>query len=728
MVSLLYAVLDIVCLIILAFLGLQNEKYKNMGPKQRYIRFIITEVTIYCFIDMLWGIWAVLPFKNPKILFTITTLYFLITGFIATSWVRFVMFYIGRKSVIPKRLLLTICYYIPFIVEVVMLALNIKTESLFYITPEGEYFRSPTHYLYIVFDLQFVYYLAAIIISLLENFRQRKSNVNIRTAVHCFSLIPLIFIILQLFFPYMPLYATGLMLAVFDIFIFDVIDEREIASNRTLLMQQKQIFEKCNKILNQSNSVQKNIDSLLQLVLSYYNADRIFILELRDTDNAFFDCKYEFCKPGVTRKMKDMKDIRVNWFLPFFGFVQGKDFFAFDDLSVFGNNEETNKILTMFGVSSGIVAPIRFAGNARGFIGIDNPKVRDDDLTVLRTSIVFIYSELLRRFQIETEQKTNGAVLLALAAEYSSVYYIDVKTGLLRPYRYNSQIKRLYGDYYKDKITYKAAYEMWLQDLVADQSKEDMKPYGDIEFVCKKLKNRKNLKKQFVCTLNGHEEYFQTKWVKVEEDENSPTAFVLGVANVDDQVRSKELLHEQQKELEKKQEELVSVKEKAEDAERISQQDRLTELYNKISGQTLIQDYLKAKRDGEKFALIFIDIDKFKDFNDKFGHLVGDEILMEVGRTIKVNCRQNDIPIRFGGDEFVILLKNQVDEKPAMRKVEKIRKELETLSIGKEWNLTCSIGIYLGCTSNFDEAVERADDALYDVKDSGRNDVKVIAG
>lgn len=726
MVSLLYAVLDIVCLLILAFLGLQNEKFSNIGPKQRYLRFIITEVAVYCFIDMLWGIWAVLPIHIPAVLFIITTLYFLLTGFIATSWVRFVMFYIGRKSIINKNIFYTILYYVPFIVEVVMLLVNIKTKSLFYITPEGEYYRSSTHYLLIVFDLQFIYYLAAIIISLLENFKRRKSTVNIRVAVHCFSLIPLIFIILQLFFPYMPLYATGLMLAVFDIFIFDVIDEREIASNRILFMQQKQIFEKCNQILNQTNSVQRNIDSLLQLVLSYYNADRIFILEFREDDMTFFECKYEFCKPGISNKMKDVKNIPVSLFVPFFSFVKNKDIFVFDDLSVFGDDEKNKKVFADFGVESGIVAPIRFAGIARGFIGIDNPKVKDKDLTILRTVIVFIYSELLRRIQIETEQKTNGAVLLALAAEYSSVYYVDVKTGLLRPYRYNSQIKRLYGDFYKEKITYKAAYEMWLQDVIAEQSRDSMKPYGDVDFICKKLKNRKNIKKQFVCTLNGKEEYFQTKWVKVEEDENSPTAFVLGVANVDDQVRNKELLLEQQKELEKKQEELVSVKEKAEDAERISQIDRLTELYNKISGQTLIQEYLEQKREAEQFALIFIDIDKFKDFNDKFGHLVGDEILMEVGRTIKDNCRQNDIPIRFGGDEFVILLRNQVNETPAMRKVEKIRKELETLSIGKEWNLTCSIGIYIGSTNNFDEAVERADDALYDVKDSGRNNVKVI--
>lgn len=727
MVSELYPILDLICILILAFLGLQNERFSNIGLKQRYLRFLITEVTVFCCIDAAWGFFATHIIAPASVLFILTTLYFLFLGLIATSWVRFVVYYVDGNAYFLKNKFLFFLYYLPFIAEVLLLLINVKTGFLFFITPAGEYYRNPKHYVLILFDIQFLYYLTAAGYSIFQNFRKKKINQNIRTSVHFFSLIPLLFIFAQLFFPYMPFYATGLMLSVFDLFIFDVIDERELENNRTLLMQQRQVFEKCEQILSQSNSTQRNIEALMALILSYYNADRIFILEYKEDDKTFLQCKYEFCKPGVQMRMKDSDNLFASIFEPYIPFVKGKDCFYFNDISVFGlKNSDLITLLKEHDVTSGLVAPIRFTGTGVGFIGIDNPHVQDENFSLFRVILVFIYSELLRRRQLEAEQKTSGAVLLALAAEYSSVYFVDVKTGNLRPYRYNSQIKRLYGEFYKGTITYKAAYEMWLHDLIAEQDREAMKPYGDIEYICKKLKYRKNVKKQFLCTLNGKEEYFQTKWVKVDSDDEYPSAFVLGVANIDEQVRSKELLLEQKKELEKQQVELDSAKVKAEDAQRISQTDQLTDLYNKVSGQMLIGDYIALKPEDEKYALIFIDIDKFKDFNDKFGHLVGDEILMEVGKTIKAKCRQNDIPIRFGGDEFVILLKKQYDEIPALHKAEEIQKELETLSIGKEWSLTCSIGIYLTNTNSFDEAVEKADEALYDVKGSGRNDVKLI--
>lgn len=727
MVSELYPILDLICMIILAFLGLQNEKYSNIGNKQLYLRFLVTEVATFCLIDALWGFFATRQIAPPYVLFILTTMYFLLLGLIATSWPRFVIFYIDANNRVLTKPLFLILYYIPFLAEVVLLAINCKTGFLFYITPEGEYFRNPNHLVLIIFDIQFLYYFAAMGISISTTFKKKKVNQNIRISVHCFSLITLFFILVQLKYAYMPFYAVGLMLSVLDLFIFDVIDERDALANRAIMMQQKQVFDKCSEILNQSNNIQRNIDTLLALMLSYYNADRIFILQFKDDDRDYFKCDYEYCKPGVPMLMKDSARVPVSLFTPYFPYVKGKEFFTFDDLSVFaGESDLHREIFKAHGVHSGIAAPIRFAGTPVGFIGIDNPRTKEQDFHIFRIMLVFIYSELLRKFQIQAEQKTSGAVLLALAAEYSSVYYIDVKKQELRPYRYDSQIKRLYEDYYKNKITYKAAMEMYLKDLVIQDDQEILKPFTEVDYVCKKLKYRKNFKKQFRCTINGKEEYFQAKWVKVDNEDDNPTAFILGFANVDEQVRSKEMLLEQKKELEKQQEELVSVKVKAEDAERISQTDQLTDLYNKVSGQMLISEYISGKPEKEKYALIFIDIDKFKDFNDKFGHLVGDEILMEVGKTIKSKCRQNDIPIRFGGDEFVILLKKQNDEIPALRKVEAIRKELETLSVGKEWKLTCSIGIYLTTTNDFEEAVDKADEALYDVKGSGRNDVKLI--
>ncbi|EOD01662.1 diguanylate cyclase [Caldisalinibacter kiritimatiensis] len=138
-------------------------------------------------------------------------------------------------------------------------------------------------------------------------------------------------------------------------------------------------------------------------------------------------------------------------------------------------------------------------------------------------------------------------------------------------------------------------------------------------------------------------------------------------------------------------------------------------VYNKI--------FNIANSEKASFALIMIDIDKFKNVNDTFGHQKGDEILSSIGNILLNNVRETDLVARYGGEEFAILLPDTGKE-GANKVAEKIRKKVEQANlINDNYPLTISLGVSVFPDhSRFkDELVERADQALYHAKETSRN-------
>lgn len=137
-----------------------------------------------------------------------------------------------------------------------------------------------------------------------------------------------------------------------------------------------------------------------------------------------------------------------------------------------------------------------------------------------------------------------------------------------------------------------------------------------------------------------------------------------------------------------------------------------------------IQESISAH--GKELGLMLFDIDKFKNINDTYGHNVGDMVLKTLVKIVKKSIREDDILIRWGGEEFIIIL-----EIESIIKLEKIanfiREEIEKGSFGSVKRVTCSFGITLYKKSEEVLAtIERADKALYLAKNSGRNNVKVL--
>ncbi len=154
--------------------------------------------------------------------------------------------------------------------------------------------------------------------------------------------------------------------------------------------------------------------------------------------------------------------------------------------------------------------------------------------------------------------------------------------------------------------------------------------------------------------------------------------------------------------------------------------DPLTGLFNRRYMNLLAEmEFKKTKRYSHPLSVLMIDIDHFKDINDKYGHKVGDLVLKHVAQEIKNHIRSSDIPIRYGGEEFVIILPNTTKES-AFILAERIRKHIEATSVfadGMEIKCTISTGVSSmdDCPETFEELVNNSDKKMYLAKRSGRN-------
>lgn len=133
----------------------------------------------------------------------------------------------------------------------------------------------------------------------------------------------------------------------------------------------------------------------------------------------------------------------------------------------------------------------------------------------------------------------------------------------------------------------------------------------------------------------------------------------------------------------------------------------------------------RALRYGHPFTLAYIDLDHFKEMNDRFGHRKGDEVLRRVVEAIQERIRKNDVLARLGGDEFAMLLP-ETDTQAAQKIMIRLKDDLMTEMRRHEWCITFSMGV-LTCTNpsmELDEIVRRADELMYKVKNSGRDNIR----
>ena len=168
------------------------------------------------------------------------------------------------------------------------------------------------------------------------------------------------------------------------------------------------------------------------------------------------------------------------------------------------------------------------------------------------------------------------------------------------------------------------------------------------------------------------------------------------------------------------------LKKEQEELYKLSTQDSLSGLYNRLSLFDKVNWLIaQSQREKKRFALVFIDLDDFKNINDTRGHDFGDKVLQQVSHMLLESVRENDIVARFGGDEFVVVLTDIEDDITIVNVLERIKQKFaKPIEIeGSSYSITASMGIaiYPKDGEDISTLLKNADIAMYTSKEEGKN-------
>ena len=239
-----------------------------------------------------------------------------------------------------------------------------------------------------------------------------------------------------------------------------------------------------------------------------------------------------------------------------------------------------------------------------------------------------------------------------------------------------------------------------------------MMPIMDGYKVCIELKSDENTKNIPVVFITA----------KTDEESIERAYIVGGNDYVVKPFRPKELLARVNRELQ--------LKSYQEELKLLASIDPLTKLYNRRYFNEIAQNILEKERENRlDLSLLILDIDKFKNVNDTYGHAIGDDVIIFVADTLKKFNKESSVSCRYGGEEFVMLLPNtSLDSAVALS--EQIRKSIQESVINIKDKESLQITVSIGVSKvdvlnepNIETALYRADNALYEAKDRGRNRV-----
>lgn len=252
--------------------------------------------------------------------------------------------------------------------------------------------------------------------------------------------------------------------------------------------------------------------------------------------------------------------------------------------------------------------------------------------------------------------------------------------------------------------------------------------------IMRKNNNTKNIPIIFVTSVSKEQKYvfkgYQLGSIDYLFKPIDPIIITSKVKVFMDMYKNNYLLKVKTNLLERKIEELIQLRESNCKLEKLSFYDSLTGINNRRRFDKILDvEWNRAIREQKEISLIMIDVDNFKDYNDNYGHISGDECLKKVASTIYYTVkRSSDLVARYGGEEFITLLPN-TSNSGAIEVAEKIRRNVESLNIKHEYSgisekLTVSLGVNSivpslnKCKIDF---IDKTDKALYNAKSKRKN-------
>ncbi|MFG1463840.1 diguanylate cyclase [Xanthobacter sp. DSM 24535] len=370
-------------------------------------------------------------------------------------------------------------------------------------------------------------------------------------------------------------------------------------------------------------------------------------------------------------------------------------------------------------LESYIGAPIRIGDRIFGVLSLLDPEPRAEpfcpDLLAFIELLAEALGRAIERDMLETERRLvekerSDAIAFfqtAFANAPIGIALVSLDGKFLRA---NPAACRLFG--------YSEA-ELQARDFRSLTYPEDLE--ADLDYIAQISSgaiSEYELEKRYVRP-DGTVFWTQLNVALVHNENGSPRCFISQIQDISDQRALIQELNQKRKELEEANGRLTQ----------LASLDPLTGILNRRAlRQRLDQEMALANAKGTPLAFIMVDVDDFKRYNDRYGHLVGDVALKEVARCMRDASRAQDAVCRFGGEEFLLLLP-QTAAPEATKVAERVRQAIAS-STALPQRLTVSAGVHVYTQmengSPIDQLIAKADEALYRAKRNGKNRVEIV--
>lgn len=328
---------------------------------------------------------------------------------------------------------------------------------------------------------------------------------------------------------------------------------------------------------------------------------------------------------------------------------------------------------------------------------------RDNAVFFLISVVLFLLCGILTMFMHLKRQNTEGekfsknllVQLEALSRSYVSMYLFDMEDDTYQEYKNRRNSK---GSFYSQEKARGAKEFMPLiiKQTVSPAYLDAMLEFTDLGTLQNRIRGKGSIEMEFIGSFAG---WCRGRFISLSLDEDGESRFIIWAVETIDEEKKREIELKHRSEI-----------------------DLLTGINNRGSGEARIRSLMANGKNG---MFMLFDIDKFKTINDSFGHNVGDKVLIEVAKAMRDSFRDNDVIVRFGGDEFVAYAVGALSESSAKMIFDRLFDQIEHINIPELGSRKIAISVG---ASFFTEDSEKTFDVIYKQADECTYSSKAVNG